>query len=342
MAKRSGKSSTSGGKSPRKKAARKPAARKKAAPKPAARRRGRTKVYRPPAPRKAPEALSRAELLALAEAAGIKYRTRMSKAQLLDGLGLTVTITPARRVEAPPAPPAPVAPAAHAVAASPAEAPTLPAGPAPETTYVDRGMPLPGRYTRDAIEAMVRDPHGVFVYWELSGGAAEKAPAGWPWVLRVNKVGPGVYFDQPVDRAAGNWYLTVEPECTYQVDLGCVGPRGEFFAVARSREVHTPAEGESPHTDAEWRTSEELRGALLGAMGMSEGEPAALGTPGSPWLAPEGAWSGGLPASPAFPFGGVGSARAPSSFMTISPATGPVILGTPVPAGEPRKSWDEA
>jgi hypothetical protein len=126
--------------------------------------------------------------------------------------------------------------------------------------YVDRGPELPAGYGDDRIVALVRDPRNIFVYWELSGGAFERAKAargeselaGAVWALRVVRVGDGRFFDIPVDPAASNWYLRVEPGCRYQVKVGLVLSSGAFLELAASAEVLTPPEGISERIDEEW------------------------------------------------------------------------------------------
>jgi len=204
---------------------------------------------------------TRAELYRMACEAKVKYRSRMRKVELFRALGLGE--------ESPPAAAAPAAPPAAAVpgvTAAPAAAPSSTAVPVAGTEpaagpYLDRGAPLPASYGLDRIEAMVRDPRWIHVYWELDGGHLDEVRArrggafveAAAWVLRVHTERiEGGFYDVPVDAGARSWYLKVEPERRYRVVIGLVGPGGEFEALAASREIVTPREEMSERLDEEW------------------------------------------------------------------------------------------
>ena len=83
---------------------------------------------------------------------------------------------------------------------------------------------------------------------------------------------------------------------------------------------------------------------MLKAMGIAEGEPVALGTPGSPWLTREGAAPGGVPSSHGFFSGRVSSwgasrshaaAHAPADQAPSPPSP------SPAPGGGPATSWHQ-
>ena len=232
-----------------------------------------------------PEDYTRAELLIMAERVGLKYRSRKSKEQLYEALGLgpsagkagkpssrRAAAQPAQRPAGRAAPaPAPAArgksaplglpEAAVSTAAATSSIP-LPSAPAPARTgpYVDRGPELPAGYGEDLLVALVRDPRALFVYWEVSSGGIERiraergesALAGAVWVLRVTRVDNGQFFDVPMDPAAGNWYLSVEPAGRYQVKVGLVLASGSFVELAASAVVATPPETVSERIDEEW------------------------------------------------------------------------------------------
>jgi hypothetical protein len=230
-----------------------------------------------------PEDYTREELLIMAERVNLKYRSRKSKEQLYDELGLGAknpvrgrkpssrkipAALPARRTAAAGEPRAekraplgmPEAPIPAAASSSiPVPSPFAP--PAPRTgPYIDRGPDLPATYGDDRLEALVRDPRAIYVYWELSGGAYSRACAGKSdaelagavWVLRVARVDDGQFFDIPVDPGAGNWYLHVEPGGSYQVKIGLVLASGSFIELAASRVVSTPPESISDRVDEQW------------------------------------------------------------------------------------------
>lgn len=268
-------------------------------------------------PRKAkgPEDYQRQELYRLAEKAGIKYRSRMSKEQLFKALGLgrkaerskkvrRAAKAAAKAVAKPAAPsarrprrakpagvprdkPSPAAPAAAAVpAVSFSRYETLmPAGPA-IAGYVERGPEIPAGYGHDRVVALPRDPRCVFAYWELGGGGYEKLRkergeadlAGAVWVLRVERVPEGRFYDLPVDPGARNWYLSVEPAARYRLRIGLVLASGAFAELAVSDEVLTPSEVLSDRVDEEWMLVKEEFDKLLRHIARER----LAGGPGSP------------------------------------------------------------
>ncbi len=158
-----------------------------------------------------------------------------------------------------------------------------PPPPAPAAAYLDRGPELPAGYGEDRLVALVRDPRCIFVYWDLGGGAYERAReargqsemAGGVWVLRLVQVRGGRFFDVPMDPAGGNWYLHVEPQQRYRVEIGLVLPSGAFQRLAASGEVLTPAETVSDAVDEQWMLVREefdrLVQEILGARGAAGG-----------------------------------------------------------------------
>jgi hypothetical protein len=229
----------------------------------------------------------------MAERVGLKCRNRMSKEQLIEALGLrrrAVKKRAARGNEPLPANTssslrAAVRPAtsrppvglegseiSQALVSSLRERngdPRVCRG-----TYLDRGPDLLAGYGDDRIVALVRDPRNLFVYWELAGGAYERAAAelgraavaGALWVLRIVRMTDGRFFDIAVDPAAGNWYLQVEAGCRYQVKVGLVLSCDVFLELAASAEVATPPETASDRIDEEWMLLSEELGQLMKTM----------------------------------------------------------------------------
>ncbi|HOX05395.1 MAG TPA: DUF4912 domain-containing protein [Planctomycetota bacterium] len=233
-----------------------------------------------------PEEYTREELMLMAERVNLKYRSRKSKEQLYEELGLGAKPGRSRRPSSrkiPASPPARrPAPARESRAVRAANAPVgLPEGALPELTssssgiplpslfapaaqrtgpYIDRGPDLPAGYGDDVLEALVRDPRAIYVYWELAGGAharacanrSEAELAGAVWVLRVSRLEDDNFFDIPVDPGVGNWYLHVDPDGSYQVRIGLVLASGSFIELAASRVVRTPPDSVSERQDEQW------------------------------------------------------------------------------------------
>jgi hypothetical protein len=245
------------------------------------RERSRRIWRKPPAPKLPLEELSRAELLAQAEAKGIKYRTRMSKSELLAALGFAAPAA----VPAAPAAAEPVPAAVSAPAAALRNGWNNSWEPHPDHMFIERGASIPENYNKDLVELMIRDPWFLFVYWDLTGGGAGRIPQEGPWVLRVFDIDADQFWDQGIDPSSRNWYLNVEPDTAYRVEIGRIDSKGIFHCVAASRVVYTPRVGESENVEAEWDQPEELRALLQRLMGLAM----TAGTPGSPRQVP---WSG--------------------------------------------------
>jgi hypothetical protein len=115
---------------------------------------------------------------------------------------------------------------------------------------------------------MARDPAWVFVYWEVTDEALERAraevrdPHG-RCVLRVydttyrifDGTNANWYADVDVVREANNHYVPVHrPGATLHVDVGIKSHEGWFAMIARSAPVEMPRNGISPDAPAEWMT----------------------------------------------------------------------------------------
>lgn len=147
---------------------------------------------------------------------------------------------------------------------------------------------LPLRYGDTRIVLLVRDPHWMHAYWEITddarGRIEQETNTKWEnlrKVLRIydvtgiNFVGTNShkYFDIDLTAEAVNWYIHVEEaNRSWCIDLGAIAPKGRFILIARSNIVTTPREGISDVIDEEWMSIEEeflkLYG-LFGGFGLS-------------------------------------------------------------------------
>lgn len=127
---------------------------------------------------------------------------------------------------------------------------------------------IPWGYGDNRVTAMARDPHWLFVYWELTDEAIDRAraevgdPEGW-CALRVydttHRLFDGTnanwYVDIDVPREANNYYVPVgRPGATVHVDIGVKSREGWFAKIARSSAVGMPRDGISWDTQVEWMT----------------------------------------------------------------------------------------
>jgi len=107
------------------------------------------------------------------------------------------------------------------------------------------GPPLPDRYNETRVVLMVRDPHWAFAYWDIEDQKAQrvKMDAGFEQlVLRVQDLGPGTFFDIPIQWGDWSWYIYLpSQDGEYCLELGYLAG-GRFRQLARSEAIRTPRE----------------------------------------------------------------------------------------------------
>jgi hypothetical protein len=129
----------------------------------------------------------------------------------------------------------------------------------------EEGPPLSDHVPVTVLEAIPRDPHWVFLYWEVRPEDKEEAKSRYgEWVferslsvLRVHDLETELSRDIPVLLDARNWYLPVMPDRMYQFELGLIIAGGQFVALTSSRKVRTPAAEPSFHEEEAWLAIEE-------------------------------------------------------------------------------------
>ena len=127
-------------------------------------------------------------------------------------------------------------------------------------TAEDRGVSLPLEYGRDVLVAMVRDPRCVYCYWELSGGAKDALRRAHGqdvldtsrWVLRVHDLPAEAHRDVTIHPDALGWYLHLEAEHVWRIEIGVVTPDGRFLRLAASDTVRTPPTGIGESAEGPW------------------------------------------------------------------------------------------
>ncbi|MEN1680638.1 MAG: DUF4912 domain-containing protein [Planctomycetota bacterium] len=117
---------------------------------------------------------------------------------------------------------------------------------------------------RDRLVVMVRDPYWLHAYWEISpqSVARGRSALGQHWhssrpVLRVFRVDgdDGAKLERIVEVHGGvsNWYVDVhEPPNSYRLEIGYQSTGGDFYCLARSNTVTTPAPGSADTVDRNW------------------------------------------------------------------------------------------
>jgi len=131
-------------------------------------------------------------------------------------------------------------------------------------------LQIPWGYGQDRVTAMVVDPERLYVYWEVTDEALERARGelgrgGWTaWLnLRVydvtNRIFDGTnaheYFDHSVSRHDRQWFFTINrPSSTAVVEVGLKSEEGYFVRIARSSRADFPRREPVPAGDVEWLT----------------------------------------------------------------------------------------
>ena len=122
---------------------------------------------------------------------------------------------------------------------------------------------LPANYGDNVIYLLVRDPYWLYAYWEIQKDHQERTlstlKAGWEDVrsiLRIynttEKAGKPSFFDIELQGLAINWFIHVEPNHSYVVEIGLLHRDGRFAVLARSNEVVTPRATVSEIIDEQW------------------------------------------------------------------------------------------
>ncbi len=149
---------------------------------------------------------------------------------------------------------------------------------------------------------MAVDPDRLYVYWEVTDEALERARAGLgpggrdAWLnLRVydvtNRIFDGTnahsYFDHSVSRTDRQWFFSIgRPSSTAIVEVGLKSEEGYFVRVARSGRADFPRREPAPPGRVEWLTVHSASGEV--------GEP-AIGNRETPAFIASGAGPAGQP-----------------------------------------------
>lgn len=129
---------------------------------------------------------------------------------------------------------------------------------------------IPWSYGCDRITAAAVDPDKLFVYWEVTDPAIERArgglgnggPGAWLCLRVYDTTGllfdgtnARAYFDHSVDRSTRQWFFHIaKPTSTAFVEIGMKSPEGYFVRIARSNRVDFPRKGLAAMGEAEWMT----------------------------------------------------------------------------------------
>jgi len=155
---------------------------------------------------------------------------------------------------------------------------------------------IPWGHGRDRVTAMVVDPERLYVYWEVTDEALERARADLgrggrdAWLsLRVydvtNRIFDGTnahaYFDHSVSRTDRQWFFFIgKPSSTAVVEVGLKSAEGHFVRVARSGRTDFPRRESAPAGTTEWLTVRSATGDVGQPSTEVRGRPVALSVSG--------------------------------------------------------------
>lgn len=228
--------------------------------------------------REALKGSSRAKLLSASRLLGLTGVSRLRKDELVDRLwrALPVFESPKAEGKAPPTTPEAVPSTtehagrsradfeAHKYSLTDREASS--AGPRESSAP----KYIPWSYGQDRVRALPIDPERLYVYWEVTDEARERAQgklgagASTAWLnLRVydttGRLFDGTnahsYFDHRVDNGSRQWFFDVGKAGSEAfVEIGMKSHEGYFVRIARSGRVIFPRRSPAPYREPQWLT----------------------------------------------------------------------------------------
>lgn len=123
------------------------------------------------------------------------------------------------------------------------------------------------RPVRDRTVLMVRGPHWLHAFWEITTRSVERAKAalGQEWhtarpTLRVLQVEAGmqaspserVVREIEIHGGVKNWFIDIREPLRCRVEIGYRTPSGRFHGLVRSNTVTTPLTSHGDTLDAHW------------------------------------------------------------------------------------------
>ena len=125
-----------------------------------------------------------------------------------------------------------------------------------------------GKRRRDRVVLMVRDPYWLHASWEINRQSVTRAQTSLKeqWrasrpTLRLIEVeqdastidGETVVREIEIHGGVNDWYIDVHnPPCSYRIEIGYLAPDRQFYVLARSNTVTTPAPVNNGLPDSNW------------------------------------------------------------------------------------------
>lgn len=121
---------------------------------------------------------------------------------------------------------------------------------------------------KDRVVLLVRDPHWVQAYWEITKATVQRASVAFTdrWhevkpIIRLYEVTEQQQThaveqhvrDIPIHGGVKNWFIDVpDPPKTYRIAIGYLLPEKKFYLIAKSNKVTTPIPSSSDTVDHNW------------------------------------------------------------------------------------------
>ena len=143
----------------------------------------------------------------------------------------------------------------------------------------EEGPDLPERYNITILQALPRDPHWAYVYWEISDTTKNQIIAEqgeWIFdittpVLKVYNTEGQMIQEIPVLLDTRNWYVCLPSNQNFSFELGLKQADGTFISLVHSNWIKLPpAEPSHIADEEEWAIIEEKYTQLLKISGGME------------------------------------------------------------------------
>jgi hypothetical protein len=137
---------------------------------------------------------------------------------------------------------------------------------------------LPALPRENRARLLMQTPTRVYFYWGLKNNpyqilnrAFGDNRGSYTLVLKLINVTRDTEEMHPVD-AEGNWWFSVDPDCTYRAEIGFYAPNRPYFRALYSNTVTTPRKSPSPRvaTEADWRVSANAFATVLDNAGFQQ------------------------------------------------------------------------
>lgn len=167
--------------------------------------------------------------------------------------------------------------------------------PIQETAPAEPAYELPTGYGENGITTLVKDPHWIYAYWEITPTAVRQfeslyGPGSWELsqpllhVYDLTELGHAATAEQPfleipLTGHATNWYIRVgRPRHTFKLKLGRRLPNNVFVPLVTSNIVTTPGDSISDVIDPLWPPLEAVW-ETYAKYGLFKGIPTPVSSP---------------------------------------------------------------